>query len=102
LITIPSNFHNCCLPLSNPAKDTKLKPDAPEFVPLQPSTLTDSTTRAVSKEAVKLQKKLEKEEQKVSLVKKTGKKTIKFVQPEGVCYHIAERREVTTNSLPQM
>ena len=78
-------FHICWRPVSNYAKDSKLKPDAPEFVPLQPPTPSDSVTKAISKEAIKkLQKKLEKEERRASLSKKTGKKTIKFVQPEGM------------------
>lgn len=47
-----------------------MKPDAPEFVPLSLSPAKPTT-----KEAIKAQKKLEKEEKKAaSLSKKTGKK----------------------------
>ena len=81
---------SCQIPLllsanfSNYAKDSKLKPDAPEFVPIQTSTPPDSVAKAVFKEAVKLQKNPEKEERKAILSKQTGKKTIKFVQADGM------------------
>ncbi|TVY75636.1 Heavy metal tolerance protein [Lachnellula suecica] len=59
---------------------SKLKPNAPEFVPLQlKSKVSDSIAKSVTKEAAKLQKKLEKEERKAaSLSKKAGKKMIRF------------------------
>jgi hypothetical protein len=52
-----------------------LKPDAPEFVPLHAKLDTEVVTPP-TKEALKLQKKAEKEERKAaSLGKKAGKKS---------------------------
>jgi hypothetical protein len=61
---------------SDMTKGSKLKPDAPEFVPLaSKGDVTRPTTAADSKAAAKAQKKLEKEQRKAasSLSKKSGK-----------------------------
>ncbi|TVY17749.1 Heavy metal tolerance protein [Lachnellula arida] len=63
-------------------EDSKLKPDAPEFVPLQPATPSGAVTRTISKLQKRLEKEIEKEQRRASLSKKTGKKTTKFAQPE--------------------
>ncbi|TVY92310.1 Heavy metal tolerance protein [Lachnellula willkommii] len=63
-------------------EDSKLKPDAPEFVPLQPATPSGAATRTISKLQKRLEKEIEKEQRRASLSKKTGKKTTKFAQPE--------------------
>ena len=71
---------------SNTSKGSKLKPDAPEFVPNQPKTTsTDSPTKSSGKEAAKVQKKKEREERKTaSLAKKAGKKVAKQLDgPDG-------------------
>lgn len=80
----------------NDIKASKLKPDAPEFVPFRikaPADLTtqadsedpESSSKTNSKDAAKVQKKQGKEERKAaSLAKKVGKKTGKQVDgPEG-------------------
>ena len=69
-------------PASNYAKASKLKQDAPEFTPLQPTTSPGPVTKAISKLQKRLEKELEKE-RKASLSKKTAKKTTKFAQLEG-------------------
>ncbi|TVY34653.1 Heavy metal tolerance protein [Lachnellula subtilissima] len=61
---------------------SKLKPDAPEFVPLRPTTSPGAVTKAISKLQKRLEKELEKE-RRASLSKKTAKKTTKFAQLEG-------------------
>jgi hypothetical protein len=80
----------------NDIKASKLKPDAPEFVPFRikaPADLTppadskdqESPSKINSKDAAKAQKKQEKDERKAaSLVKKVSKKVGKQVDgPEG-------------------
>jgi hypothetical protein len=80
----------------NDIKASKLKPDAPEFVPFRIKTPADLTPQADSKDpespskinpkdAAKAQKKQEKDERKAaSLAKKVGKKVGKQVDgPEG-------------------
>lgn len=90
-----------CSPLSNHLKGSKLKADAPEFVPLQQSTPFNSPNKTVSKEVAKLQKKLEKAEQKAeqkaSFKKTPDKKTVKFQQASGVCRRTAERIATIAN-----
>ncbi|KAK0104792.1 hypothetical protein ONS95_005061 [Cadophora gregata] len=67
---------------------SKLKPDAPEFVPGQSVSLSLPTTpisKAEAKEAVKAQKKQEKEERKIaSLTKKAEKKAAKAADRHGM------------------
>jgi hypothetical protein len=68
-------------------KGSKLKPDAPEFVPNQSKTnSTDSPTKSNGKDAAKVQKKKEREERKAaSLAKKAGKKVAKQLDaPDGM------------------
>jgi hypothetical protein len=80
----------------NDIKASKLKPDAPEFVPFRIKAPADLTPQADSKDpespskislkdAAKAQKKQEKDERKAtSLAKKVGKKVSKQVDgPEG-------------------
>jgi hypothetical protein len=80
----------------NDKKASKLKPDAPEFVPFRIKAPADLTPQADSKDpespskislkdAAKAQKKQEKDERKAtSLAKKVGKKVSKQVDgPEG-------------------
>ena len=81
---------------SNNLKCSKLKPDAPEFVPegskgkaTDPLSKTGSKeleTKVSSREIAKAQKLKEKEERKAaSLAKKAGKKAAKLVErPEGI------------------
>jgi hypothetical protein len=87
-----------CFILLTILKGSKLKPDAPEFVPLQfktnPADLTtqadskdpESSSKTNSKDVAKAQKKQEKEERKAaSIAKKLGKKLGKQVDgPEGI------------------
>lgn len=79
-----SKFYNPNLPASNYAKDSKLKPDAPEFFPLQPATPSGAVTKTISKLQKRLEKEIEKEQRRASLSKKSGKKTTKSAQPEGM------------------
>jgi hypothetical protein len=68
-------------------KGSKLKPDAPEFVPNQSKdNSTGSPTKSNGKDAAKVQKKKEREERKAaSLAKKAGKKVVKqFDAPDGM------------------
>jgi hypothetical protein len=73
----------------NDIKASKLKPDAPEFVPFRIKAPADLAIQADSKDpespSAKAQKKQEKEERKAaSLAKKVGKKVGKQVDgPEG-------------------
>ena len=62
--------------MSNDTQGSRLKPDAPEFVPLKSKVdLEQSPSKLTPREAAKAQKKLEKEEKKAaSLSKRLGKK----------------------------
>ncbi len=66
-------------------KESTLKPDAPEFVPTHSKApLPPPISKTEVKEAVKAQKKLEKEEKKAStLTKRAGKKAAKFSERHG-------------------
>jgi len=67
---------------------SKLKPDAPEFVPTQSKPQSQPSaplSKAETKEAAKAQKKQEKEERKIaSLTKKAGKKAAKAIDRHGM------------------
>jgi hypothetical protein len=69
----------------NTFKGSKLKPDAPEFVPTQMKTSASDPAKLNLKEAAKAQKKRDREERKVaSLAKKAGKKIAKNLDhPDG-------------------
>ena len=73
---------------SNSLKGSKLKPDAPEFVPTQSKPQAQPSaplSKAETKEAAKAQKKQEKEERKIaSLTKKAGKKAAKAIDRHGM------------------
>jgi hypothetical protein len=70
---------------SNTLKGSKLKPDAPEFVPNQLNAVATEPTKPNTKEAAKAQKKKEKEERKAaSIAKRAGKKVARHLDvPDG-------------------
>ena len=71
---------------SNISKGSKLKPDAPEFVPTQTQTLSIDPSKSNPKDAAKIQKKRDREDRKAaSLAKKAGKKAAKPLEnPDGM------------------
>jgi hypothetical protein len=63
---------------TNIFKGSKLKPDAPEFVPTQTKASSTDPAKSNPKEVAKAQKKKDREERKAaSLAKKAGKKVAK-------------------------
>jgi hypothetical protein len=66
-------------------KGSKLKPDAPEFVPTQMKSTLADPPKLNPKEAAKAQKKRDRDERKAtSLAKKAGKKIAKNLDnPDG-------------------
>jgi hypothetical protein len=75
---------------SNTWKGSRLKPDAPEFVPNQPKTVLAEPSKPYTKEAAKTQKKKDREERKAaSIAKKAGKKAAKHLElPDGILPHL--------------
>ena len=73
--------------MPNSYKASRLKPDAPEFVPTQMSSTPTDHPKLNLKEAAKAQKKKERDERKAaSLAKKAGKKVAKHLEnPNGTC-----------------
>jgi hypothetical protein len=69
----------------NTFKGSKLKPDAPEFVPTQMKATPIDPPKLNPREAAKTQKKRDRDERKVaSLAKKAGKKVAKNLEhPDG-------------------
>ncbi len=79
------SFHMMDMP--NSYKGSRLKPDAPEFVPTQMNSTPTGHPKLNLKEAAKAQKKKERDERKAaSLAKKAGKKVSKHLEnPNGTC-----------------
>lgn len=71
--------------MPNSLKGSRLKPDAPEFVPSQINSTPTDHPKLNLKEAAKAQKKKERDERKAaSLAKKAGKKVAKNLEnPDG-------------------
>lgn len=69
-------------------KGSKLKPEAPEFVPTQLKSISTDPAKPNPKEAAKAQKKREREERKAaSLAKKAGKKASKILDNIDGTFH---------------
>ncbi len=75
--------------MPNSFKGSKLKPDAPEFVPTQMKTTPTDPAKLNPREVVKAQKKRDRDERKAaSLAKKAGKKVAKNLDhPDGKSLH---------------
>jgi hypothetical protein len=71
---------------SNTSKSSKLKPDAPEFVPNQPKTVSTEPPKPNTEESAKAHKRKDKEERKAaSMAKRAGKKVAKQLDlPDGM------------------
>jgi hypothetical protein len=74
--------------MPNSYKGSRLKPDAPEFVPTQMNSTPIGHPKLNLKEAAKAQKKKERDERKAaSLAKKAGKKVAKHLEnPDGTSF----------------
>jgi hypothetical protein len=86
--------------MTNTFKGSRLKPDAPEFVPSQMISTPTDHPKLNLKEAAKAQKKRERDERKAaSLAKKAGKKVAKNLEnPDGMCFSSWSDRSLLTNN----
>lgn len=85
--------------MPNSFKGSRLKPDAPEFVPSQMNSTPTDLPKLNLNEAAKAQKKRERDERKAaSLAKKAGKKIAKNLQnPDGTCLSSWSNRSLLTS-----
>jgi hypothetical protein len=86
--------------MPNSVKGSRLKPDAPEFVPTQLISTPTDHPKLNPKETAKAQKKKERDERKAaSLAKKADKKVAKNLgNPDGTCLSSRSYRSLLTSN----
>jgi hypothetical protein len=84
---ILSSYHSIHSFVSNKPQGSKLKPDAPEFIPSRtnatPTSLAKANAKETMKEAAKGQKKHEKEDKKAAILAKKADKIEKKIEKLG-------------------